>query len=312
MGADHDDFVLLVGAGDLGDRVPLHLVFVHEVNLDVELELDGDFPVEQPGNPAEVLRLHRQLGGRRLRLRDAPLTAALDVERPEVAAAEIDDRERLLVGEKRVHGLAQLEALDVLLTVVARLPRRLVLRELFQRLLVVARQVRRVVRLDLPHVAIEHDLPGEAALESRQLVLGLRVQADDRRTDRAVGAWGPGLRKREQLGVVGGDHPHRARLVLPSPAERSPRLEVGIGHPPLGELVLRPLVGFLDLRGAGEPGTDPVHQLRRRLHDLRVVKPFLPDPGHHLQIDALFGRQAERRDGGETDARDESLQGTPP
>ena len=120
VGADHHDLVLLVGARDLGDRVPLHLVFVDERGLHVELELHGDVAVEQPGDAPEVLRLHREPRRRRHGLGLLVLAAALHVERPEVAPAEIDHGQRLLLEQERLGRPAQLGAFHVLGAVVAR------------------------------------------------------------------------------------------------------------------------------------------------------------------------------------------------
>ena len=224
--------------------------------------------------------------------------APLDAERAEVAAPEVDDDRRLLLGEELVRGAAQLVTTDELVPRVAgRPPGHLVLDDLGQRLFVVARQVRFGVRRDLADVAPEHDLPGDLALVLVEVVLGFRVDVHDGRLHDAVGAGSPGLRQRQQFRVIRGDHADRARLVLPSATERTPALEVGIREAPLGQLRLRPLVGFLQLRSAGQARPDPVHQLGGRFHHLGVSKLLLANPAGHLEVDAFFGREAREGQG---------------
>ena len=90
-------------------------------------------------------------------------------------------------------------------------------------------------------------------------------------------------------------HPDRAAFPRPAPAERAPALQARVGKAPRGELVLRPLVRFLHLRGARQPRTDPVHELGGRLHDLRVREPFEPDFRHHVEVHRAPARK--RRNG---------------
>ena len=114
VGAEHDDFALLVRARDLGDRVPLHLVFFDEADLHVELELDVSLLLEQPDDPAEVLGVHHEV---RDALRIALLVgpAALHGERAPVVRALRHDGQRLLVGKELVGGPAHVAAPQELL-----------------------------------------------------------------------------------------------------------------------------------------------------------------------------------------------------
>ena len=80
------------------------------------------------------------------------------------------------------------------------------------------------------------------------------------------------------------------------PRPNGPQLSsLRVGEAPAGEALLRPLVRFLHLRRAGQARTDPVHQLRGGLHDLRVVEFLEPDLRDHVEVDATPGRAGRRR-----------------
>ena len=193
--------------------------------------------------------------------------------------------------EELVGRLAQLGALHVLVAVVPRRPARAA-RTSRSRPATSRRSARvgLVVRLDLADVAVEDDLAGvpcPCSFSSSSLDLMFR-----RTTLARTGPLVPGvqaLRERQQLGVIRRDHPHRRTPRSSSPGRRDPTSRGARWRGPTRRAsVLRPLVGVLHLRGAGQPRTDPVHQLGGRLHDLGVLEVLLPDLRDHVEVDALL------------------------
>ena len=130
---------------------------------------------------------------------------------------------------------------------------------------------------DLADRARQHDRALELALVLGEVGLGLGVEVDDRRLERAVGAGRPRLGVADQRDALGLDHLRREPLERPAAAERPPGLEVGVRQPPAGQLVARPLVGPLHVRRAGEPRPDHVGQVAQRRHDLRPLEPLFLD-----------------------------------
>ena len=117
------------------------------------------------------------------------------------------------------------------------------------------------------------DLP----LEPGEVGLGLGVEVDDRRDQRALGAGRPRLGIGDQRDALRLDHLGREPLERPAAAERPPRLEVGVGQPPRRQSVARPLVRALHVRRAGQPRADHVGQVAQGRHDLRLLEPLFLD-----------------------------------
>ena len=67
MRAEHDDFVFLVAARQLGDHVEGVLVVVVKLVLDIEFQRHGNLLIDQPGDAIVVLRRERD-GGNRQRI----------------------------------------------------------------------------------------------------------------------------------------------------------------------------------------------------------------------------------------------------
>jgi len=68
--------------------------------------------------------------------------------------------------------------------------------------------------------------------------------------------------------LVGLHYLRREALEAPAPAERTPRLQMGIIAAPLGKLVLGPLVSALGIGRAGEARANYVREIAQGLHDL--------------------------------------------
>ncbi len=111
VGAEHDDFIFLVGAGDFGDGVVLHEVIVVESVDDVELERDVFFLLQEAGDAGPVLGGHGELrnrGGFAGLVGSAGLNE--DGATAGGAAAVVDDGENFFVGEELVEIFLELAA----------------------------------------------------------------------------------------------------------------------------------------------------------------------------------------------------------
>ena len=111
MRAEHDDFIFLVGAGNLGDGVVLHGVVVVEGVGDVEFERDVFFLLQQAGDAGPVLGGHGELrdgGGFAGFVGSAGLNE--DGAAAGGAAAVVDDGENFFVGEELIEVFHELAA----------------------------------------------------------------------------------------------------------------------------------------------------------------------------------------------------------
>src|SRR5579862_8337699 len=115
MGAEHDDFIFLVGTGNFGDGVVLHGIVIVESIDDVQFERDVLFFLQKACDAAPVLGGHRELGNCG-RLAGFVGASGLDEHGAAAggAAAVVDDRKNFFVGEELVHVFDQLPALGKL------------------------------------------------------------------------------------------------------------------------------------------------------------------------------------------------------
>jgi hypothetical protein len=148
----------------------------------------------------------------------------------------------------------------------------------------------------------EEDLAGELSLVLLEVLLGLEVHPHHLAADRAVRPRGPRLGNGREGDLPGRHQAHGGLAERPSPAE-GVRLQVGIGEPPLLQLVARPLVRLLELGRAGDPGADAVGQMGDGLHHLGMVKPLVADAGDHLEVDRPL--RPHGREGGEEEQRED-------
>ena len=104
MRAEHNDFALLVGAWNLRDGVPGSRIAVQKPVSDVDLELDGNFALEQAGDASEVLRRQNDPGNA-FGLARFPGAALLHAKRAAIVGSFREDGGNLLFGEELASGL---------------------------------------------------------------------------------------------------------------------------------------------------------------------------------------------------------------
>ena len=171
---------------------------------DVDLELDGNFAVEQARDASEVLRRQNDPGNA-FGLARFPGAALLHPERAAVVGAFREDGGDLLFGKEFAGGLRELAALQVFLAIEPRRDRarNLVARDLSEPFLVVPLRERFVFDLRGFPLAEENRRAGELSVELFEVLRGGDVHANRLRSNRTVGSGSPGLRNREELSRVG-------------------------------------------------------------------------------------------------------------
>ena len=124
-----------------------------------------------------------------------------------------------------------------------------------------------------------------------------RHDSDGVAGDRAVGGGRPGEHFADQA-VLHGRHDEAGKpLVQPARTAEVPGLQMAVRESPFRHLLDRPFGGRLVVRRSGQARAVHIRQIVHGPHDLRVVAPFLADPG----IDVVVDRFRRRRRNGRGD-----------
>ena len=84
-------------------------------------------------------------------------------------------------------------------------------------------------------------------------------------------------------------------LLQPRPNSRAPRLLLGVGQAPLGELLHRPVRGGAHLRRIGQPRTVALGQPPGGVHDLRALEAFGLDARDGVEVHRFARRDCAER-----------------
>ena len=265
MGADHHQLVGLVGARNLRDHVERVQIGIVERVLDVELERDGNLLVEDAHETVVVLDRENDLGHGR-RIRGVAGAAALHEHRAAIASAGFERRgdafaheERRAALRKSLVGAWPASAPRTAATSRGRRDRLPgALGELGVR---ITPAFRIEVRGHRARRRRQHVLASELAAECLEIAIG--VEDGDHRLGfhRSIRAGRPRLRianqRRDRRRQEMADKP----IVGPSPAERSPGLELRVREPPALHFLHRPLARGADVRRSREPGSIDIREV---------------------------------------------------
>ncbi|MBT8402588.1 MAG: hypothetical protein KJP18_01945 [Gemmatimonadetes bacterium] len=152
----------------------------------------------------------------------------------------------------------------------------------------------------------EHDRASELRAHRADLVGRALTDVDDRSLGHPIQRRSPRLGVGDQRRIPRRDHLGRELVERPSPTELE-GLEPGVGQPPLGEAVSRPLRGPIVLGRAGQAWPVDVGQRVEEIERLRALHPLVDQPQGHLGIDGDLGRgrgraaqdRGEQEQGGE-------------